>query len=183
VIALLPTEEQQKWVANQQPFEGSSARAWILMVIAVVIGVLSHIFLDGISHRDGWGVEHIGLLTQTSVRLANRDLAAYKLVQYFGSLVGLGILSAWYLWWSEHVRRDRTWKPQFSRTFRAGAIVAITAVAAYATYRAAALYGPGDRPAQMAAAIIACTQAAFVGLVVVGLLAKLRQGAFGTSGG
>jgi hypothetical protein len=35
----------------------------------------------------------------------------------------------------------------------------------------------------MAAAIIACTQAAFVGLVVVGLLAKLRQGAFGTSGG
>lgn len=183
VIALLPTEEQQKWVANEQPFEWSSARAWVLIVIAVVIGVVSHIFLDGISHRDGWGVEHIGLLTQTSFRLANRDLAVYKLLQYFGSLVGLGILAAWYLWWSEHVHRDRTWKPQFSRTFRAAVIVAIAAVAAYASYRAAILYRPDERPEQLAAAIIASTQVAFIGLFVVGLLVKLRQGAFGTSSG
>jgi hypothetical protein len=174
VIALLPTEEQQKWVTNHPAFAVRSARAWILMLVAIAIGVASHIFLDSFSHREGWGVEHVGFLTATSVRLANRDLAAYKLVQYFGSLVGLGVMALWYLWWSERVHRDRSWKPLFSRTVRAAVIAAILAIAAFATYRAALPYGPGERAAQMAAAIIAGTRAAFVGLLVFGILVKLR---------
>jgi hypothetical protein len=176
VIALLPTDEQQKWVPNQQPFDARSVQAWIMVLVAVVIGVASHILLDSFSHLEGWGVEHVGFLTTTHVQLAGRSLAAYKLVQYFGSLVGLGVLAVWYLWWSEHVPRDLRWKPLFSRTVRAAVTLAIVASSAYVAYRVAHLYGPGERALQMAGAIIAGTRAAFVGLVVWGaVVARLSK--------
>jgi hypothetical protein len=54
-------------------------------------------------------------------------------------------------------------------------ITAILAIAAFATYRAALPYGPGERAGQMAAAIIAGTQAAFVGLLVFGVVVKARS--------
>ena len=175
VIALLPTEEQQKWTPNEQPFDARSPRAWLMMLVAVVIGIASHIFLDGFSHRDGWGTEHIGLLTQTSVRLVNRNVAAYKLIQYFGSLVGLGVLAAWYLWWSEHVPRDRTWKPQFSRTTRALVIGLTSLIAIWWSYRVARLYMPGERAQQMAGTIIAATRVVFVGLVAWGVVVRFKR--------
>jgi hypothetical protein len=172
VIALLPTEEQQKWKVNQQPFDPRSARAWLMVLVAVVIGIASHVFLDGFSHRDGWGTEHIGLLTETGVRVAHRDLAVYKVIQYFGSLVGLGILAGWYLWWSERVPRDRTWKPQFSRMTRALVIGLISLGALYWSYRVARLYQPGERAAQVAGTIIAGTRVVFVGLMLWGVVVR-----------
>jgi hypothetical protein len=175
VIALLPTEEQQKWVPNEQPFDSHSVGAWMLLFLALAIGIASHIMLDSFSHREGWGVEHVGFLTNTHLELAGRSLAAYKLVQYFGSLVGLGILAVWYLWWSEHVPRDRQWRPQFSRMIRASVILAIVAISAYVAYRVARLYGPGERALQMAGAIIAGTRAAFVGLVAFGVVVRLSK--------
>ena len=175
VIALLPMEEQQKWVSYQQPFDARSVRAWLMVLIAVAIGIASHIFLDSFSHREGWGVEHIGFLTTTSVRLANRDLAAFKLVQYFGSLIGLAVLGVWYLWWSEHVPRDHDWKPRLSPLARVVVILAILGASAYATYIAARPYGPGERASQVAAAIIAGAQIAFVGMVVFGLIVKMTN--------
>lgn len=168
VIALLPTEEQQKWVSYRQPFDRRSARAWILMFVAVAIGIASHILLDSFSHREGWGVEHIGFLTTTSVHLAHRDLAAFKLIQYFGSLAGLGVLGLWYLWWSEHVPRDREWKPQFSPMARIAVVLAILAASAYAAYAAVQPYGPGERALQMAGAIVTGTRVAFLGLLAFG---------------
>lgn len=175
VIALLPAEEQQKWVSYQQPFDARRVRDWSMVLVAVAIGIASHIFLDSFSHREGWGVEHIGFLTTTSVRLANRQLAAFKLVQYFGSLIGLAVLGLWYLWWSEHVPRDRTWKPQFTPLARVVVILAIASASAYATYLAARPYGPGERASQVAAAIIAGTQIAFIGLVVFGVVVRLKR--------
>lgn len=174
VIALLPTEEQQKWVPNQQPFDPRSVGAWIMVLVAVGIGVASHILLDSFSHLEGWGVEHVGFLTTTHLQLAGRSLAAYKLVQYFGSLVGLGILAVWYLWWSERVRRDRTWKPQFSRMMRATVIAALVVVGVFCAFWVARLYGPGERAGQVAAAIIWGSRAVFAGLVVFGLVVKMR---------
>ena len=175
VIALLPTEEQQKWVPNQQPFEAQSVRAWVLVFVAVAIGIASHILLDSFSHLEGWGVEHVGFLTTTHVQLAGRRLAAYKLVQYFGSLVGLGVLAVWYLWWSEHVPRDRQWKPQCSRMVRAAVLVTLIVLGTFSAYWVARLYGPGERALQMAGAIIAGTRAAFVGLVAFGIFVRLSK--------
>lgn len=179
VIALLPEEEQQKWVSTPQPFDARSVRAWMLMLSAVAIGIASHIFLDSFSHLEGWGVEHVGLLTSAHVRLAGRTLAAYKLVQYFGSLVGLGVLGLWYLWWSEHVPRNREWKPQLSAVARVAVVVAILGASAYAAYAAALPYGPGERAGQVAAAIIAGTQIAFLGMVVFGVVVRLRRSRVG----
>jgi len=175
VIALLPAEEQQKWVSYEQPFDARSVRDWILVLVAVAIGIASHLFLDSFSHLEGWGVEHVGFLTSTHVQLAGRSLAAYKLVQYFGSLIGLGVLGLWYLWWSEHVPRDRDWKPQFTPIARIVVIFAILVVSAYATYVAARPYGPGERASQMAAAIIGGTQIAFLGMVVFGLVVRFKR--------
>jgi hypothetical protein len=175
VIALLPAEEQQKWVSYQQPFDARRARSWLMVLIAVAIGIASHIFLDSFSHRDGWGTEHIGFLTSTSVHLAHRDLAAFKLIQYFGSLIGLAVLGLWYLWWSEHVPRDREWQPQFTPIARIVLIIAILGAAAYAAYVAARPYGPGERAGQMAAAIIAGAQIAFLGMLVFGLVVKIKS--------
>lgn len=177
VVALLPAFEQQKLQAGPVPFAWSSARAWLGLLAAVVIGVASHVVLDGVSHREGWGVEHIGFLSIVApVEIVNRQLAIYKLIQYLGSIIGMGILALVYLWWSRTARREETHRPVFAAAMRATWTVLMLAAGAWLAYRTMLLY-PRETAMQVGVGIVMMTKAVFVGLLAVGAVARaLKRG-------
>jgi hypothetical protein len=168
----LPNSEQQKLMGDDPPFAWKSLRAWMLIVLAVAIGVVSHVALDSFSHRNGWGVEHVSFLTEISVRMSNRELALYKLVQYFGSIIGVAVLAIAYAFWSWRARRDPSFRPAFPAWTRLILLLGIGALSLYMGYRDASVVN--GLASKMGAAIIAATRAAFTAMLALGVLVKIQ---------
>jgi len=172
VVAILPTSEQQKLMGDDPPFAWKSLRAWLAIVLAVAIGVISHVALDSFSHRNGWGVEHVSFLTEVTVRMSNRELALYKLVQHFGSIIGMAVLAIAYAFWSMRARRDTSFRPAFPAWARLILLVSLGAPSLYMGYRdASVVNGLG---AKVGSAIIAATSAAFLAMLAIGILVKIQ---------
>jgi hypothetical protein len=172
LIALLPTNEQQKLMGDNPLFAWRSLRGWLVTVLAVTIGVLSHVALDSFSHRNGWGVEHVSFLTTVAVRMSNRELALYKLVQYFGSIIGMAVLAIAYAFWSLRAKRDTSFRPAFAGWVRILLVLAIGALSMYVGYlRAFEDYGLASR---VGSGIIGATSTAFVLMLAVGIWAKIQ---------
>jgi hypothetical protein len=78
----------------------SGVRDWTVFLISVFIGYLSHLFMDGWSHRHTFMTEHMDFLLQVY-----QGNPIYKTVQYGLSLIGLGLpllalLFSWLKWLS-----------------------------------------------------------------------------------
>jgi H+/gluconate symporter-like permease len=173
VVALLPKSEQQKLMFDDPRFEWSSVRAWLGIVLGTAIGVVSHVALDSFSHKEGWGVEHVSFLTAVPVEVANRQLAVYKLIQYFGSIIGMGILAIAYWFWSSEAKRDATYRPMLPRSLREASLIVITMVAMFVGYKAT-LHDSGVAE-KVGAAIVGATQAMFLGVFVIGVAVRMAR--------
>lgn len=84
---------------------GEQAPSWagtLLLVVALVVGVASHIVWDSFTHEGRWGMTALDLAVQWG------PLPAYKWLQYGSSVVGLVILAVWAALW---LRRRRPAAP------------------------------------------------------------------------
>jgi hypothetical protein len=174
VVALLPTGEQQKLMGDDPQFPWSSARSWLTIVLAVAIGVASHVALDSFSHREGWGVEHVSFLTAVPVRMSHRELTVYKLIQYFGSIIGMGVLAIAYAFWSMRAKRDTRWRPAFPSWTRMMLVSAIALLSIYFGYRYAVVERGLGLASKLGSGIVGATSAAFVAVLVLGILVKIQ---------
>jgi hypothetical protein len=173
VVALLPNSEQQKLMLDDSSFAWNSIKSWLVIVIATVIGVLSHVALDSFSHKEGWGVEHVSFLTTVPVEIANRELAVYKLVQYFGSIIGMGILLIAYWFWSSTAKRDVLYRPVLPRSLREAVWIAMTFIAMVVGYRYT--LPASGLASKVGEAIIGATQVIFLGVLVIGVAVKMAR--------
>jgi len=84
------------------------------IVISLLLGAWTHIFLDSITHRDGSLVEHLAFLRSSLPWVENRRLGVYALLYAGCTFVGVTWLALCYLRWLESclassaVRRPRT---------------------------------------------------------------------------
>ncbi len=67
---------------------------FVILVISIWLGAVSHIFWDGFTHPTGWFVEHFSVLTYPIGRMP-----LYKLLQYGSGLFGLLGLGVWAIRW------------------------------------------------------------------------------------
>jgi hypothetical protein len=74
---------------------------------SALIGSLSHLLLDGLSHGDGFIVERVRLL-RAVVHLFGRPVPIYRLLQHGGSLV-LALFTLWFLAYMGRRRLIRRW--------------------------------------------------------------------------
>mgnify|MGYP000753574010 CR=1 FL=1 len=65
---------------------------WIVVIISILIGAISHIFWDSFTHSTGYFVELIPQL-KYSINLAGKEIYIYKILQHTSSLIG-GIIIA-----------------------------------------------------------------------------------------
>ena len=173
VVALLPKKEQQKLMGDDPPFAWKSLRAWLAIVLAVAIGVASHVALDSFSHRNGWGVEHVSFLTAVPVRMSSREFTVYKLIQYFGSIIGMGVLLIAYAFWSLRAKGDASFRPAFPAWARLILVLGIGTLAIYVGYRDA--IGEGGLASRVGSAIIGGTSVSFLAMLGVGMVAKIQM--------
>jgi hypothetical protein len=80
------------WPPRRRP---APVRQGALLVVALVLGTVTHLAWDEFTHAGRWGAEHVAVLA------ANwGPLPGYRWLQYASSVVGLVVLAAWIVrWW------------------------------------------------------------------------------------
>jgi hypothetical protein len=80
---------------------------WVV-VISLLVGAWTHIFLDSLTHANGWLVEHLPVL-QTSLGAGNFSLQVCDLLYSITTFVGVLWLALAYLNWLERAAETRNW--------------------------------------------------------------------------
>ncbi len=71
----------------------------LLLIIALIVGALTHVVWDSLTHEYGWVVERYPTLQASVYTIAGHDLKLYKLFQYGSSAFGLLILLIFFVRW------------------------------------------------------------------------------------
>lgn len=154
-----------------------SHHRWWVTAYSVLVGALTHLFVDGFTHFDGWAVEGIAALREPLVTIGDRSVAVYKVLQFaghvFGTIAGaylLLLISRRKLQWTWHgydgVRPPDPVVRDPGRTVVWSVLVVGTALAhVYGALRVA--HGDGGVPGFMA---FSCVE--IVALLVAGLAGR-----------
>ncbi|HEX8746523.1 MAG TPA: DUF4184 family protein [Pyrinomonadaceae bacterium] len=78
------------------------ASRFFLIIISIVVGALTHVWWDSLTHEHGYMVERWPFLQRDLVLYARHELKVFKLLQYGSSVMGLLLLSASLLNWLRH---------------------------------------------------------------------------------
>lgn len=95
----------------------SSFRGFIVFVYSALIGMITHVFWDGFTHKGGYFVNHIDVLNY-AVPFAGRSIPAYKLMQHGSTAMGFIILAIWFyntLITSENISVSKSRDTNFDR--------------------------------------------------------------------
>jgi hypothetical protein len=60
---------------------------WLVIIISVLIGAISHIFWDSFTHEHGYFVQMISILTN-SIEFLGQQVHVFKILQHLSSLLG-----------------------------------------------------------------------------------------------
>jgi hypothetical protein len=144
--------------------------------LAIVLGALSHVAWDGITHRYGWVVMLVPAL-QTPAGLPGLPAVPwYRVLQYASSTIGLAALSVWIAGWVRAVLPEaRAWDP--GRRRRALSVAAVLAGAAALGALANGARGLGSGAARVAGqAAVGAMVGLAVALLAYGAGVALREG-------
>jgi len=95
LTALLAPRARWLWLSALVPFRREWT-AWVYAAPAIVIGVWSHLLWDSFTHTDGWMVHRVAALS-APVTVWSYTGPMCHVLQYVSSVVGLAIMSLWYL--------------------------------------------------------------------------------------
>lgn len=90
VQALLPTS----WCLPPPP---TPLRPFMGTTVAILVGALSHVVWDSFTHRSGWGVSALPILSMPLLIDVFPSLRLYRVLQHISTVVGLAVL-AWPCW-------------------------------------------------------------------------------------
>jgi hypothetical protein len=142
---------------------------------SALLGAMSHVFVDGFTHRGGWAVERFEPLRRVLLDVAGHALTTARLLQYTGHVFGTALGFALFAWLIGHARFSawnqiavvptalRT-RPRFWAPFAVGCCVSVPAALTVA------VTGGG-----LPVAIIRAAWVVFAGLAVSARGAALRE--------
>lgn len=147
----------------------------LVTITSALIGSLSHVFIDGFTHPDGWAVARVELLQQPVLALGESPISLFKVLQYAGH-VGGAVLAVWLLWVVGRDRRLVCWYPQGSAglwtSTASGALLWGSIVVAGVVAGVVGVSSVGDG---LPAVIIRAAAILFVGVLLGCLLARRRM--------
>src|ERR1700691_4288634 len=92
VLELLPDGAHSRWQPFAAPARIGTRRHWILAACGILAGAVTHLVWDGFTHEGARGVRMIPALDDPIVAIGGRELAAYRLMQGGGALMGLAVV-------------------------------------------------------------------------------------------
>jgi hypothetical protein len=99
LLSLFPDSHQQRLAPYMTRFRFFPPRRFLWIAISLLTGSLTHLAWDAFTHMDGWVVEHVPFFSTIVFTFWGTHFQVYKLLQYFCSALGLGILVLWYWRW------------------------------------------------------------------------------------
>jgi hypothetical protein len=99
VIRILP----RPWRPVFLPIFLRPSGSFFVIVISLLIGTWSHLFLDSFTHKDGWLVEHFVALQTPLMPIGHHTLKVYHLLWYVCSFIGVAWLCFAYARWRQAV--------------------------------------------------------------------------------
>lgn len=84
------------WVPDKPSLKGrppTSARVALWTFYSLMLGLLTHLAWDSLTHSYGWVVERVPLLASEPFA----GIAVYRLLQHGSTLAGLVVIALWYL--------------------------------------------------------------------------------------
>lgn len=72
-----------------------SASAWLLSIVALLLGSASHVGWDAFTHRFAWGPDHFPVLLRPALTLGGTVVPWFNLLQHLSTVVGGAIVLAW----------------------------------------------------------------------------------------
>lgn len=99
VIALMPSGFQQRMANCTGRFEFFPVSRFIIILLSLFIGVLSHVGWDSLTHLDGFVVKHIDIF-QENIKIMNFNYPIYRMLQQVSSIIGgliiIFLVAQWY---------------------------------------------------------------------------------------
>ncbi len=99
LFALLPGKIQSRLDPLVDGFPFAPIARFSLIVAGIVLGAVTHLFWDSITHPDGWMVMHIPLLQRPALATQFGSPHVFRILQHASTLFGLGALLAAYSKW------------------------------------------------------------------------------------
>jgi hypothetical protein len=97
VVGILPARWRQVLLPLCQRPSGSP----LVIVVSLLIGAWTHLFLDSICHEDGWLVEHLAVLRSSLPWVGNHGFRVYDALYAGCTFFGVTWLAVCYLRWLE----------------------------------------------------------------------------------
>ncbi|MBD3317547.1 MAG: DUF4184 family protein [Chitinivibrionales bacterium] len=119
LLSLLPHKHQAKLLPVAQQFSFFPPRRFGAIVLALLIGAVSHILWDSFTHEGSWFVERLALLRVPLLTIGERSLKVCDFLQHGSSAIGFAILVlAYRKWYLQTPKAPEPARPLFSRSTR-----------------------------------------------------------------
>ena len=129
---LLPGVIQRRLERHLDQFHFRGTKRFLLIVASILLGIATHLLWDSFTHANTWFYDHWSALGQTYQFPILGRTPGYKLLQHGSTVIGTGILLAWFVGWyraAELSPQIRGTSPSTSRKIAITAVVTTLALA------------------------------------------------------
>ena len=95
LLSLLPISLQRRLFKHAQGFTFGPLKRFLLILLSLLVGSITHIVWDSFTHGHGWTVQHFPVFY-----IPIGGMPLYTILQNGSTIIGIGILTYWFLrWW------------------------------------------------------------------------------------
>jgi Domain of unknown function (DUF4184) len=94
IVEMLPAGAYSRWQPYAAEGDFRSLRQWLLAVLGILAGAVSHLIWDGFTHEGGRGVRMFPVLDESIFDIGRRHVPGIYVLQDLSSLLGLAAVLA-----------------------------------------------------------------------------------------
>lgn len=99
LLSLLSHSIQSRLYSSASNFRFFPFSRFCLIILSLIIGAGTHLFIDAFTHADGWFVQNISFLSAPLFSTSHGIVRVYFALQYLGSFLLALIMIYWFLKW------------------------------------------------------------------------------------
>lgn len=115
VMSLLPQSHRSRISIVGTEFRFFPLNQFIKIVLALLIGILSHLLFDSLTHENSFFTSHIPLLSLSILTTPFGSLRVYFILQQLLSFIGFLLMTRWYFIWYRSISHTKMLPAQLNR--------------------------------------------------------------------
>jgi len=104
LLSIVPNNPRSMLNAHISEFTFGPWRRFLLVLLSLTVGSLTHLAWDSFTHERGLVVANVALLRVVVIQTSLGGIRVFKLLQHGSSITGCAALSLWYLRWAKRTK-------------------------------------------------------------------------------